>query len=346
MKAILDLYLDSNNKFEFYKHLKDSLNLPEEKSKAFYYELTEFLKSANSFSTTSHLDTSSIRLIKNTDFSETYCFGNSIITVYYDSLAIKNLIHPLFAHTNVAQDHLTSALFAIFKKDDALYLFKNGNYIGHYAKTDYHLLQGQFALQLINTLYDKNESDWIATFHASTVTNGNEAIMIIGDSGNGKSTLSAVLMAHGYDVLADDFTPLLAEDRKLYRFPSGISVKKGAFNVLRPFFVDFDQFPLYASTSKKVNIKYIPPIKSFGQGISHVPCQKIVYVKYDPTVASTLQQVNTEKILETLIPESWLSPLASNAELFLEWIKELKCFELNYSDNTIAVSQFKRLFHS
>lgn len=346
LKKILDVYLDSESENDFDKRLKSSLDLPKQHSSTYYTEISEFLKTANTFSKTDISEKSSIPSIKNADFIETYSFGETSITVNYGSISIQNLIHPQWAHASVLKDDMLSTVFDIFQKENHLYFFINKNYIGRYAVTDYHLLQGQFALQLINTLYHKNESDWIATFHASTVCNDKEAIMIIGNSGDGKSTLSAVLMANGFDVLADDFTPLLAEDREVYRFPSGISVKEGAFSTLEPMFQDFDQFPIFTSSSKNVNIKYIPPIKSFGRAISHFPCKKIVLVKYNPNAPSTLKETNTEKILETLIPESWLSPLASNSRLFLDWLVDLQCFELHYSDNTIAVSKFSELFDS
>lgn len=343
LKEVLEVFLISESELDFENHLKTALNLPKDKSKAYYIELNEFLEAAN-FSPKEDATANIDLTIPNTNITETYSFNAVSITVNYSSLNIQNLIHPQWAHTTNLKEELATTVFDIFQKENELYLFKDKKYIGHYGIRDYHLLQGQFALQLINTLYHKTESDWLATFHASTVCNDNEAIMIIGDSGNGKSTLSAVLMAAGYDVLADDFSPLSAHNQELYRFPSGISVKQGAFKTLEPLFQDFEHYPQHKSTSKPVTIKYIPPIKGFGEAKSHLPCKKIVYVKYDAQATSELKSVGIDKILSTLIPESWLSPLPSNAERFLDWLKEVQCFELNYSDNNRAVSQFKKLF--
>lgn len=346
LKALLDVFLTSESEQDFAHQLKSSLDLSKQDSKIYYAEINELLEAVNIPLKHDNPEKLHIPYIKNTDFKKTYSFGNTSITVNYGSLTIQNLIHPQWSHAAVLTEDKSSTVFDIFQKESQLYLFKNNNQIGHYDVTDYHLLTGQFALQLLNTLYQKNESDWMATFHASTVCNDKEAIMIIGDSGNGKSTLSAVLMAHGIDVLADDFTPLLAENAEVYRFPSGISVKEGAFSMLKPLFQDFDEFPVYRSTSKPVHIKYIPPISRFGEGISHVPCHKIVFVNYDAEAASEMKAVATDQILPTLIPESWLSPLASNAKIFLDWLKDVQCYELNYSDNAIAVSEFKTLFNS
>lgn len=346
LKALLDVFLTSESEQDFAKQLKSSLDLSKQDSKIYYAEINELLEAVNTPSKNDNHNKPYTFYINKADYKKNYRFGNTSIKVNYGSIAIQNLIHPQWSHAAVLKEDISSTVFDIFQRENQLYLFKNNNYIGHYAVTDYHLLTGQFALQLLNTLYNKNESDWIATFHASTVCNDQEAIMIIGDSGKGKSTLSAVLMASGMDVLADDFTPLSAGNSHIYRFPSGISVKKGAFNILKPMFEDFDQLPSYTSPSKNVKIKYIPPATKLANATSHYPCTKIVMVNYDENTPSIMKEVGIEKILETLIPESWLSPLASNAQLFLDWLKDLECYELTYSDNAIAVSEFKKLFNS
>ncbi|MBJ7879189.1 hypothetical protein [Gelidibacter salicanalis] len=342
IKDLLEVFLLFPSKSTFIEVLVQQQML-EEQATSFYKDIKRLLENANTNvepPTTNNCTAS----ISQPNIVKRYQFGDYALSVNYGSSVIENLIHPQWAHAAINHNNAPPTAFDLFQEEGQLYLFKNGAYIGDYIDTEYHLLQGQFSFQLINSIYNKVESDWIATFHASTVCNDQEAIMIIGASGNGKSTLSAVLMASGIDVLADDFTPLSAKNKEVYRFPSGISVKQGAFKMLELLFPDFEHYPLHKSTSKDVNIKYIPPIKTLNEGVPHVPCKKIVYVKYDPNAKSSLQEITTEKILETLIPESWLSPVASNAELFLEWLKDLKCYELIYSDNAMAVSKFKELF--
>ena len=346
LMLILELYFSSENEHDFNTQLQASLRLLNSKSKSYYSEITQLLQDVNVHSKKETLIALDIPSIEKLDFGEAYKFGKNCINVNYGSLSLKNLIHPQWSHNAVDTNLNANVVFDIFEEDNFSYLFRNQDFIGQYSAAEYHLLQGQFSLQIINTLYNKTEADWIATFHASTVCNDKEAIMIIGASGNGKSTLSAVLMAHGFDLLADDFTPLLAETKELYRVPSAISIKEGAFNMLAQLYPDFDQYPRYQSTSKAVPITYIPSAKSFSSAVSHLPCTKIVFVKFDPSAPSHLKETPTEKILETLIPESWLSPLAPNAALFLEWLQELTCYELNYSDNILAVSKFSELFET
>lgn len=343
LKALIDCYFSSNNQSDFITQLHSDLNISLELAELYYREITDFLITSNANANLTP-QYPPILFIPRKGSSTYYGFGDMTMSIHFGSQAIKNLIHPQFAHATIEQPSTVSSHFDVYKDGESLYLLKDGAHIGDYALSDFHKLQGQFALELVNLLYGQQEGEWIGTFHASTVCNTQEAIMIIGDSGNGKSTLSAILMANGMDVLADDFTPLSSRNLEVYRFPSGISVKEGAFNILKDLFPEFDQLPIHASPSKLVNLKYIPPVNNFENSILHLPCNKLVYVKYDVSEASSLKKVDTEHILATLIPESWLSPLAPNAQLFLDWLQDLECFELQYSDNDFAVSQFKSLF--
>ncbi|HUH29184.1 hypothetical protein [Gelidibacter sp.] len=345
LKAIIDVYLTSFNQADFITQLHNALNISPTQAKMYYSEISDFLITSNAIAKPI-LQHPPVALIPEKGSTTYYGFADTTMSIHFGSQAIKNLIHPQFAHATIEKPNAVSCHFDVYKNGDSLYLLKNNAYVGHYAHSDFHLLQGQFAIELINLLYRQHEAEWIGTFHASTVCNTKEAIMIIGDSGNGKSTLSALLMASGMDVLADDFTPLSAINQEVYRFPSGISVKEGAFNVLENLFPEFEQLKIHSSSSKTVNLKYIPPLNDFKTSVAHVPCKKVVYVKYDKTGPSLLQKVNTEQILSTLIPESWLSPLAANAQLFLDWLQDLECFELQYADNDFAVSQFKTLFNA
>jgi len=193
-------------------------------------------------------------------------------------------------------------------------------------------------------LHHKKEHDWLGTFHASTVSNGKEAIMLVGDSGNGKSTFCALLMASGLDLMADNITPVLSKDQEVYRYPAAISIKQGAFEMLNSYFPNFNAFDSFDSGTKKGLLKYLPPKAQAGNTPQHVPCTKIVYVKYTPETNTTLTASSAEKVLQTLIPDSWVSPQQKNARQFLNWLKNIAYYELSYSDNDKAIALFKQLF--
>lgn len=273
-----------------------------------------------------------------------YAFYGKTININYESELIKSLIHPQIVHHNITPSNECDVLFDVFKSNNDLYLAKNGNIVGSYKTESFHFLQGRFALELTNSIHSTKIDNWIATFHASTISNGKEAVMIIGDSGNGKSTLSVLLMAHGFDILCDDFTPLYEDNMELHRYPAATSIKKGAFDALKQYVENIDKLKTHTSGPKKVNIKYVPPILSYDDLQSSFPCKNIVYVKFDANAKSSFKPVSPDKILQTLIPDSWVSPKEKHALKFMNWLKDINSFELRYSDNDFAISKFESLF--
>ncbi|MCK8480531.1 hypothetical protein [Psychroserpens algicola] len=341
--TLIHLFFSADDSLSYIKTLQDSLQLDVTESKAIYNDISTFIKEANQVSTPDE-DLNLGLDIPLPSYTKTYIFGDKTITINFESDILKDLIHPQIAHHAVANQNEGDTVFDIFKTDDDLHLYKDKNLVGSYKTSMFHLLQGRFALELTNEIHHKSIDNWIATFHASTITNGNEAIMIIGDSGNGKSTLSAILMANAFDLLADDFTPL-HQDTNLYRYPAAVSIKKGAFETLSPIIKHFDTYEVITNGPKKVNLKYVPPISDFNQSKPSVKCNKVVYVKYDSESPSSLQETSLDNILNTLIPESWVSPEETHALQFINWLKTLQCYELNYSDNDFAISKFKALFN-
>ncbi len=339
---IIQLYTNPDyDRDSFVSYISSSLELQLHQANAIYDDVSEFLKTIQ--------DTAESKAEKklptkpNNWLTHSYHFYNTTVLIRYESEIIKSLIHPQIAHHLDDSNATADVVFEIYKSSDDLYLLKDNSYVGTYKTESFHLLQGRFALELTNSIHNNDINKWVATFHASTITNGKESIMIIGDSGNGKSTLSVILMSQGYDILCDDFTPLYEEDNKLYRYPAATSVKKGAFSILKSYITNIDELDTLMNGPKKVNIKYVPPLQNYSNQKSSFPCNTIVYVKYNRDKNNSFSKVSKSKILETLIPDSWISPKETHAVQFINWLKEVNCFELNYNNNDFAISKFDSL---
>lgn len=343
---LIALYMNPDiSRDSFVSYLSDNLGFDGNTAEAVYNDIHHFLNNLTTLQL-EELMPSKTPEIPQKHEECSYVFYGKTINIRYESDIIKSLVHPQIVHHNTDYSPNYDVMFEIFKHDDELYLAKNGNIVGNYKTELFHFLQGRFALELTNSIHSTNIDNWIATFHASTISNGKESVMIIGDSGNGKSTLSVLLMAHGYDILCDDFTPLYEDNLQIYRYPAATSIKKGAFDALQPYINNIGTLKTHTSGPKKVNIKYVPPLLSYDSLASSFPCNKIVYVKFDASKQSSFNLVSVDKILETLIPDSWISPKEIHASKFLNWLKHVKCYELNYSDNNFAISKFKSLFEN
>ena len=269
-----------------------------------------------------------------------YSFNNTIIKVGFDSEETKSLIHQKYRHLAINHVNSYDVEYAIFNSGDTLFIYKNNQIVGSWDSTQLHEFQGKFSMELICSFYNKTEHDWMGVFHASTISKNNRSIMFTGDSGNGKSTLVSILMANGYNVIADDFSPVLRTDFKTYCFPSAISIKEKSFNLIEQLYPNFINYNEYYINELKGNVKYLPPISKE----TSANCSSVIWVKYAEGTESSLKKVSIQDALKKILPDAWISNKEVNAKAFLKWIEKTAFYELNYSDNNKLIDIINSYF--
>lgn len=273
-----------------------------------------------------------------------YNIKNTCFKVAYQTESLAFLIHPKFAHLETKTITAYQHHFEVFLKENKIILNVDGNFVGSWSEEETHYFQGKFSMKLVEKLYNKSESNWLGVFHASALSDGKQNIMFLGDSGNGKSTLAALLVAQDYTLFADDFVPVEAKKQHIYYFPAAISIKEKALDILNPL------FPQLKNTSQ-IDLKYInksvrylvaPELEAIAE--THLPCKILVFVKYQKGSNLKLSKLNSEAAFEQLIPDSWLSNEPQNAQLFLDWFASLTCYSLTYSDNELMYDCVRKLY--
>ena len=339
-KLLLDSFLAVSSQEEFNALiLKEDKNAnPEKISKTIRSYLDNCNLEIDPIETEITVLDSSLRKI-----SRHYNINGKVIEVNYDSELVLKTVHPSIAHCLTSNYNTIATTFDIYLKEDKLYLFEDEHLITSAPKLEYHKIQGKFIMHILCAIHDKLESDWIGTFHGSTITDGNSSILIIGESGKGKSTLCALLTANGFNLLADDVSPMLSKNQDIYFNPNAISIKEGAFKILGPVISSFDSLPAINFNKSKGTLKYLPctiPNKL------HYPCHAVILVNYDVNSNTTIEQVSIKRMLETLIPDSWLSPNPYHAQQFLNWLQHIEIYELSYNNIDEVTVEISKLFNS
>ncbi|PJA04807.1 MAG: hypothetical protein COX71_09905, partial [Flavobacteriales bacterium CG_4_10_14_0_2_um_filter_35_18] len=134
-------------------------------------------------------------------FIKYYKIGHFVVKASFESEALAFLIHPKFDHLSVAETPFNTE-FEVSLQNEQLILKVDNLVVGTWAKNEVEYFQGKFSMCLITQLYGKAESEWMGVFHASALSDGKNSVLFMGDSGNGKSTLAALLMAKGFGLLA------------------------------------------------------------------------------------------------------------------------------------------------
>lgn len=329
------LGLSSN---DFITLIKESLNVDASIAKKINKDISAFLLEAKEL----ELKTSikhSIK-VKSCKIIQYYSFNNTSIKVCFDTEETKSLIHQKYRHLDIDNTNNYVVEYKIFNSDNKLFIFKNNKIVGSWDNSEMHEFQGKFSMELICSFYNKTEHDWMGVFHASTISKNNNSIMFTGDSGNGKSTLVSILMANGFNVIADDFSPILRSDLKTYCFPAAISVKEKSFNLIEQLYPDIINSKEYYISELKGNVKYLPPISEE----TSANCSSVVWVKYSEGSENSMNKVSIQDALQKFLPDAWISNKEVNAKAFLKWIKKTTFYELNYSDNNKLIAIINSYF--
>jgi len=273
-----------------------------------------------------------------------YKIDNHKIKVSYQNEKLEFLIHPKFAHLEIDCLENFEHHFKVYLNKNNIVLSIDNKIIESWSKDEVHYFQGKFSMCLVEKIYGIKEDNWMGVFHASALSDGKKSILFTGDSGNGKSTLAALLMHKGFDLLADDFVPISAVNNKVYRFSAAISIKVKALNLLSSLFPELKTSAQFHYKTLNKTVRYLPPVKWLSNSKKQFICKAIVKVKYEKNSEIKFEKMTNEEAFKYLIPDSWLSPKTKNAQKFLNWFATMPCYKLTYGNTALMYKTVKSLF--
>lgn len=326
------------------KGLSKKLDVPLEKAEDFILNLQKkVFTNKNSDKNIIINDYRDIKKPTTYKFVKYYKINNIIFKVSYLSETELSLIHPKFGHLVVEEIAEFDNEFDIFIDNNFIFLYVNKKHIGSWSNIDVHYFQGKFSMELIQKIHQKEENEWLGVFHASAISNGEKSMLFLGDSGNGKSTSLALLQANGFTCLADDFVPVDAKTQEVYSFPASISIKKNSLKTLIPIYPELETSEEYNFTRLNKVVRYLKPNNL--NFFAHLPCNDLIFIKYQKDSELSCKKISKIDAFQQLIPDSWLSPKAENAQIFLNWFNGLNCYQLTYSNNDKMIETVSKIFN-
>ena len=265
-------------------------------------------------------------------------FNEKVVKIEYSDERLKSLIDPKFEHLKCNKNE--EITYKIVEKNKKINLFKNEKFLGSWGKEKMHEFQGKVSMELTSFFHGMNDSDWTAVFHGSSLCKENNCLMLTGDSGSGKSSLSAILMSDNFTLIADDFSPM--DDKGIhYNFPSAISIKEGFYYEAKKLYKSFSELNEYYINDIKGNVKYLPDYS--GKSILKSNCKTILNVKFGSGLKNEIKLINKGKALEKILPDTWISREIKDAKAFINWVKSSSFYDLSYNDNNEAVKMINEI---
>jgi len=265
-------------------------------------------------------------------------FNRRVVKIEYSDERLKSLIDPKFNHLKC--NDREEIIYKVVERNEKINLFKNKKFLGSWGNDKMHEFQGKVSMELTSFFHGMSDSDWTAVFHGSTLFRGNNCLMLTGDSGSGKSSLSAILMANDFALIADDFSPM--DDKGIhYNFPSAISIKEGFYSEAKKLYKSFSELNEYYINDIKGNVKYLAD--KTDKPILKSNCNTILNVKFGAGLKNEIKSINKGKALEKILPDAWISKNIKDAMAFITWVKSSMFYDLTYNDNDEAIKMINKI---
>jgi len=168
--------------------------------------------------------------------------------------------------------------------------------------------------------------------HAGALRRNGAALLLPGDAGSGKSTLSAGLAMQGFEMMCDDTTLLLGEPLAVRSMPSGLCLKRGACAVLEGRLAGLRSLPEHERSDGQ-RARYLMPRRDLSWAASDAVAavRWIVFPRYHRDARTELRPLARHEALARLLHGvCFLSGTldAATLERFIAWIAPIDCFDL------------------
>lgn len=190
-------------------------------------------------------------------------------------------------------------------------------------------------------------ADVAAVFHAGCVAQNGRALMVCGDSGQGKSTLTFGLVAAGCSYLGDDHIPLHRDGRSALSFPTAAGVKSTGWTL--PEITQLQTRHGLTPLSPRQGVRYVPLHQAGAPDVGEKrPVQGIIFPHFHPDAAFKIERIAPEQaLIQALKTGSRLSRShAGNLAPLCKFLNDVPAYALHYSSSSQSVPACLNLLSS
>ena len=271
-------------------------------------------------------------------FELDYFMNKTKFRINYHGKILKSIFHPRLvtcANDNAPVDHQLQ----VYESDGQYIIMRDGQEV---ASASYlgDAVNWLFT-EVINLQYP--QTDILLYLHASCLGDGTGCILFPGYFRRGKSTLTAALLTLGLDYFSDDIVPVTYDTLKALPVPLNICLKKGSWEVIKPYYPDIYSLPVQKRYDGKP-ARYIPP-PTDKTGSTPVMTKAIVFPKREDGAKASLQPISKLEALSLISDSnSIVSSEPERVERLVEWIDNTPTYILHYGYLDDAIEIVREMF--
>jgi len=272
--------------------------------------------------------------------TETCVLLGNIFRLNYRSAGLADRIHPLLYFGRPASALTDGAIVDVdvLPAESGIVVVAAGEVIGACDSLEVAAVAVRACLIQLAV----RASDGLCAVHAGAVRCNGAALLLPGDAGRGKSTLSAGLAARGFEMLCDDTTLLAGAPLRAHCLPVGLCVKRGAYPVLAADYPRLAVLPEWRRPDGQP-ARYLVPNEDLPWAGPHesTAVRWIVFPQYDPKACTRLRPLRRHEALARLIRGVYFLSGAldpRNLDTLVDWIEGIECFDLPLTSLDVAAA--------
>jgi hypothetical protein len=264
-----------------------------------------------------------------------YRFLDSTFSVGFSCAELEKVLEPVFRHLVVLPPTFDALLLDVIDTAEGIRIVNGDRIIGGCSTTQElaPLLHGLLGLLAIR------RSRYLIAIHGSALVRSGNALILAGRSGSGKTTMAAGLLAAGWSYMSDDTVLLLQHSLDCIAAPYALTLKEGAWPLLRRHFPAIDGLPIHIRADG-LPVRYLsPPSHDFG---TPRPIRWIGFPHHSSSDSSSMRPLHQIEGLYRLLEHCCAIPCllqASDVGDLVRWSAEICFFEFAIADLDEAIAQ-------
>jgi len=221
----------------------------------------------------------------------------------------------------------------VFKKDEQIVLCHEGKVCGccRSIRELAPLLKEQIWIMAVN------RHEFFLGIHAGVVGGPSGALLLPGDPGSGKSTLTAALVHAGFRYFSDEMA-LIRNDFRVSPLPLSLCIKDTGLTVLTSRFPALQQLPIHDRADGK-RVAYLPPpdVLALDDAAS---VQAVLFPRYRAGAPTQCRSIAKATALQRLMKQCLVVRGrldVARVRALVDWIETVTCCELESGSLSDAV---------
>lgn len=258
-----------------------------------------------------------------------------------DSQEIGKCLSEVFAHLQ-SDFHEPSIIIDIVESGKNLSIYALGVPVANDVKQEY--IVPMVTDIVLSAAYKSH--DCLIAIHAAVLKAGRECAVFVGESGAGKTSLSAALIHHGFTYFSDE-TTFIDRSNKIIPLPISLRIKEGAWKLLSPMFPHLLKLRAHCLPENQ-KVRFLPPTSGDFAVTIEEGCSArwLISVRYAPGKKTDIIRISRIRALASLQSAGFdvCGPLdRQRISDLLTWIRTLDCYEMRIDRLEDAVDVLRSL---